>query len=211
MKIKTFRVACEADEKAVDAFLANVCVAEHHCSHALDGSWAVLFLYEDVAVASARPADTVRPSVAARPIAPARPSVPEPHPKPHAGLRNGPFTAFENGPHVVPERHAGLQNGPHPVSENEPQPGEDSDGPAAIVLSPAQTERFEALRRWRNERAAQEGCKPYVIASNRDLTLVACTDVATPGDLLSLRGFGLRRTQLYGEEIVAVLDSVTEQ
>ena len=63
---------------------------------------------------------------------------------------------------------------------------------------------------WRDRRAAEMGCKPFVIASNRDLLNVARSGAASPADLLSIAGFGSRRAERYGEEIAAVLGSVAE-
>jgi len=82
--------------------------------------------------------------------------------------------------------------------------------PVTSDLTPQECERFEALRRWRDARAANMGHKPFVIASNRDLLNVARGDVSSPGDLLAIAGFGARKAELYGEEIITVLDSVSE-
>lgn len=82
--------------------------------------------------------------------------------------------------------------------------------PEGVELTPLECERFDALRTWRNDRAAAMGHKPFVIASNRDLINVAQSAVETPDDLLSIAGFGPRKVERYGEEIIAVLDSVAE-
>lgn len=82
--------------------------------------------------------------------------------------------------------------------------------PRGAELTPGECERFEALRVWRDRRAAEMGCKPFVIASNRDLLNVARSGAASPADLLSIAGFGSRRAERYGEEIAAVLGSVAE-
>ena len=58
--------------------------------------------------------------------------------------------------------------------------------PAGAELTPGECERFEALRVWRDRRAAEMGCKPFVIASNRDLLNVARSGAASPADLLSI-------------------------
>ena len=87
---------------------------------------------------------------------------------------------------------------------------ETADDPAGAELTPGECERFEALRVWRDRRAAEMGCKPFVIASNRDLLNVARSGAASPADLLSIAGFGSRRAERYGEEIAAVLGSVAE-
>lgn len=82
--------------------------------------------------------------------------------------------------------------------------------PCGTDLTPHECERYEALRAWRGERAAALGRKPFVIASDRDLINVARNEIASPEDLLAITGFGPRRTERYGEEIVAVLGSVAE-
>ena len=82
--------------------------------------------------------------------------------------------------------------------------------PVGSDLTPQECERYEALRVWRNERAASMGHKPFVVASNRDLLNVARSDVESPEDLLSITGFGPRKMERYGEEILAVLDSLAE-
>lgn len=68
----------------------------------------------------------------------------------------------------------------------------------------------DGLRRADRGAAAEMGCKPFVIASNRDLLNMARSGAASPADLLSIAGFGSRRAERYGEEIVAVLGSVAE-
>ena len=82
--------------------------------------------------------------------------------------------------------------------------------PAGSELTSGECERFETLRVWRDRRAAEMGCKPFVVASNRDLLNVARSGAASPADLLSVAGFGPRRAERYGEEIVAVLGSAAD-
>lgn len=82
--------------------------------------------------------------------------------------------------------------------------------PPATDLTGQECERYEALCLWRDRRAEAMGRKPFVIASNRDLLNIARNDVATPEDLLEIRGFGPRRAERYGAEIVAVLDSLED-
>ena len=82
--------------------------------------------------------------------------------------------------------------------------------PPATDLTGQECERYEALCLWRDRRAEAMGRKPFVIASNRDLPNIARNDVATPEDLLEIRGFGPRRAERYGAEIVAVLDSLED-
>ena len=69
-------------------------------------------------------------------------------------------------------------------------------------------ERFDALRIWRNERARDLGYEAYMVASNDALLSVAKCPVETADDLLKIKGFGPRKVELYGEEIVALLNSI---
>lgn len=75
-------------------------------------------------------------------------------------------------------------------------------------LSEEEQERFDTLRLWRNERARDLGCEAFMVASNNDLLSVAKCPVEIPDDLLKIKGFGPRKVELYGEEIVALLNSI---
>lgn len=75
-------------------------------------------------------------------------------------------------------------------------------------ISEEEQERFDALRIWRNERARDLGYEAYMVASNDALLSVAKCPVETADDLLKIKGFGPRKVELYGEEIVALLNSI---
>ncbi|MCU1289777.1 MAG: aldolase [Acidobacteria bacterium] len=77
--------------------------------------------------------------------------------------------------------------------------------PEPIAATPEQEERFNRLKLWRNERAALDGLPPYMIAQNDSLMQIAVSDVKTPEDLISIKGFGEKRAQKYGEQIIEVL------
>lgn len=47
-----------------------------------------------------------------------------------------------------------------------------------------------------------------MVASNDALLSVAKCPVETADDLLKIKGFGPRKVELYGEEIVALLNSI---
>jgi superfamily II DNA helicase RecQ len=76
-----------------------------------------------------------------------------------------------------------------------------------LVLTPAQENKFNALKQWRNERAAADGLPPYMIAPNDALMSIAAAEINAPEDLLAVKGFGEKRAQKYGEEILRVLHS----
>ncbi len=82
--------------------------------------------------------------------------------------------------------------------------------PPATDLTELECERYEALCLWRDRRAEAMGREPFVIASHRALLNIARNDIESPEDLLVVRGFGPGRTERYGEEIVAVLDSLQD-
>jgi superfamily II DNA helicase RecQ len=74
-----------------------------------------------------------------------------------------------------------------------------------LILSAEEEQVFVRLKRWRNERAMQEGIPPYMIAHNAWLKAMVRLPVQTKDDLLRIKGFGERRTQKFGDEILAVL------
>jgi superfamily II DNA helicase RecQ len=77
--------------------------------------------------------------------------------------------------------------------------------PEPIVLTAEQENDFNALKKWRNDRAAQDGLAPYMIAHNESLVQIAALPVKSPADLLQIKGFGEKRAQKYGDEILRVL------
>jgi len=77
-------------------------------------------------------------------------------------------------------------------------------------LSRPDRELFDALRRWRNERAAREGRPAYVLFTNRQLAAIA---TARPGSLEALReveGVGEARARDFGEDVLALLSAAPE-
>ena len=94
------------------------------------------------------------------------------------------------------------------VKPTNPKPKPQSDKPASepVFLSPEQEQKFTALKNWRNERAAADGVPPYLIAQNDSLMQIAAADrIETAEDLTNIKGFGEKRAQKYGEEILRVL------
>jgi superfamily II DNA helicase RecQ len=81
--------------------------------------------------------------------------------------------------------------------------------PEPLVLTPEQENKFNLLKQWRNERANQDGLPPYMIAQNESLMQIAASNVETIEDFLGIKGFGEKRAQKYGEEILNILRSDT--
>jgi superfamily II DNA helicase RecQ len=93
--------------------------------------------------------------------------------------------------------------GPRP---GPPGPSGPSEGPP--VVAPEDQPRYEALRRWRNERAKQEGKPPYVLFTNQQMLAIARRDPRTPAALMAVEGVGEAKLAAYGAEVVGLLEAV---
>jgi ribonuclease D len=65
--------------------------------------------------------------------------------------------------------------------------------------------RYEALRAWRKDRAAERGVDPDVIVSNAALAALARRQPRNPADLEKIDGLGPVKRGKYGQEILQVL------
>lgn len=82
-------------------------------------------------------------------------------------------------------------------------------GPAFSGTPAPEADQAErALREWRKARSDADAVPAYVVLSNRQLEGVAATMPADPRELLACEGIGPSRLDRYGDEILAVLDSV---
>jgi ATP-dependent DNA helicase RecQ len=79
--------------------------------------------------------------------------------------------------------------------------------PEPIVLTADQEKNYAALRNWRNEQASQTGLAPYMIAHNDSLMQIAILQIKSKEDLLQIKGFGEKRAEKYGDEILRVLNA----
>jgi DNA helicase-2/ATP-dependent DNA helicase PcrA len=80
----------------------------------------------------------------------------------------------------------------------------------AAPLSPQGEAADRALREWRSERSRRDGVPAYVVLANKHIAGIA---TAMPGDAAELRacdGIGPAKLERYGDEILAVLDSVRD-
>ncbi|MCS7068784.1 MAG: HRDC domain-containing protein [Meiothermus sp.] len=82
--------------------------------------------------------------------------------------------------------------------------------PTALSKSaePPSSPAFEALRRWRSQKAKEEGVPPYVIATNAELQAILDKRPQTLADLSAVKGFGQAKTGKYGQEILQLLSQV---
>jgi DNA helicase-2/ATP-dependent DNA helicase PcrA len=81
--------------------------------------------------------------------------------------------------------------------------------PLGDPSSPEAAAAEEALRSWRTERARTDGMPAYIVASNALVRAIAEARPSTAKDLFAVHGMGPAKLELYGDEILAVLDSLS--
>lgn len=67
---------------------------------------------------------------------------------------------------------------------------------------------YNALRKWRNDKAINQNLPSYVIAHNTQLMTIAKVKPQTLDDFINIKGFGGQKVAKYGEDIIAVLNSI---
>ncbi|MFP5296262.1 MAG: HRDC domain-containing protein, partial [Alphaproteobacteria bacterium] len=67
--------------------------------------------------------------------------------------------------------------------------------------------RFEALRAWRRERAAEQRVPPYVIFQDRTLLEIAMAEPGTLDALGHIPGVGQTKLDRYGKAVLAALST----
>jgi superfamily II DNA helicase RecQ len=67
---------------------------------------------------------------------------------------------------------------------------------------------YETLRQWRQERASQQGIPSYMISHNTELMTIAKFRPQSLDDLSRIKGFAGQKLAKYGEDIIALLNSI---
>jgi DNA helicase-2/ATP-dependent DNA helicase PcrA len=113
--------------------------------------------------------------------------------------RPSPFLAELDGaaPHLAPK-----PVGPKPAAVTTKVKGALAETPADAV--PAE----DALKAWRRERARADKVSAFIVASNAVLRSIAIRRPATLAELATVDGIGPTKLDLYGDEILALLDSL---
>jgi len=78
-----------------------------------------------------------------------------------------------------------------------------------LQLPPLQQQVYEALKKWRRERAYQDGIATYIIAKNLELQRVATEMPQTASHLLAIPGFGKKKVAKYGQDILRIIQTYT--
>lgn len=117
--------------------------------------------------------------------------------------RPSPFLAELDG--SAPQRSA-AELGAAPVASPPTRPRrsaadeEPLSGPAAVI--------DDALRTWRRERSRADGVAAFIVASNATLAAIARAKPASAAELARVPGIGPAKLELYGDEIIAILDGL---
>ncbi|HVL50392.1 MAG TPA: ATP-dependent DNA helicase UvrD2 [Actinomycetota bacterium] len=86
--------------------------------------------------------------------------------------------------------------------------GAESPSPAD---NPQAERAAKMLRAWRLEKARAEGRPAYTVFHDSTLEAIAASDARTLGDLARIKGVGPAKLENFGDEILAVLDSVAQE
>ena len=74
-----------------------------------------------------------------------------------------------------------------------------------IEMEPEHRAVFEALRKWRNERAKRDGRPPYVLFTNSQIANIARARPDTRAALEAVPGVGEARIRDYADDLLALL------
>jgi superfamily II DNA helicase RecQ len=91
------------------------------------------------------------------------------------------------------------------------KPGAKSDKlffPVDTVLTPEEGNVYLALKQWRQERAELLALPSYLVAGNAELVTISKVKPQSIEELAKIRGFGEQKLAKYGEDIIALVNSV---
>ncbi len=120
--------------------------------------------------------------------------------------RPSPFLAELSG--AAPKRRAPSRS-PRPPARAAAVPGSPGPAAASAALGPADQALYEALIAWRRERASRDRVPAYVVLHNTHMQTIARGRPTSMADLAACPGMGPKRLELYGDEILAVVDAAT--
>lgn len=121
-----------------------------------------------------------------------------------------PFLAELDGtaPHLVagaPGTARGRSNRRDPTDRSRPD-GRSTGGGAGAAGGPGES----ALRAWRSSVVRKDGVPAYVVLNDKELVGIAERNPATLAELGKCRGMGPIRLERWGDEILSVLEGVTD-
>ena len=75
-------------------------------------------------------------------------------------------------------------------------------------LSSTQQIIYNDLKKWRSEKATQNGLKNFMICHNSELISIAVSKPSSVSQLKLIKGFGTIKSQKFGDEIISLLNAV---
>lgn len=103
-----------------------------------------------------------------------------------------------------------LQRASHALAEttaDAPEPAEVAESETSNSASAYDEALFDKLRKWRLERARTEKVAPFMIAHDATLQELARRKPATAQKLLATKGFGPKKVESYGPDILAIINN----
>lgn len=91
----------------------------------------------------------------------------------------------------------------HPATDGTPKD-------PRVDLPPETRTLYDALRKWRNDRARRDGKPPYVIFTNNQMIALAQRRPTTKVALGEVPGVGEAKLAAFGDELVALLRAIPE-
>ena len=67
---------------------------------------------------------------------------------------------------------------------------------------------FDTLKQWRLDKASELNIPSFMVCHNTELMTVAKVKPQTIDELIKIKGFGEHKTEKYGDDILAVLNSI---
>ena len=111
----------------------------------------------------------------------------------------------DNSPYQHPETIRALFTALSTLDAHREKPIRPVSNEEEIELTPQQKITSEQLKQWRSKKAHEEGFASFMILHNSQMKRMVALPVTCTADLLTIKGFGEKRTQKYGEEILAIV------
>jgi len=109
------------------------------------------------------------------------------------------FFIHENRPYlsvIVTYREIAPDEARHTQRRNDPR----------TELDENERVLFDALRKWRSEKAKAEGVPPYLICNNRQLAKIVKLRPKSKAALTMVNGIGETKAEHYGDEIISTMN-----
>ncbi len=75
-------------------------------------------------------------------------------------------------------------------------------------LTEREQEIYDNLKKWRVDKAAVENVPTYVVAHDKELITIAKQNIDKLDDFKNIKGFGKKKIDKYGDDIIALINSV---